>query len=179
MKCAVYIHNIRRRNTFILRYSRTNLKAMCISVWGVKLCNALPVNIKEILYRLRGRVVKGVGHLDHVWSYGGREVVSSIADRGNIVGWVFHPNRWLVMHQSHWAPGTPRFTPVHGPGWTGEYRGLNRSAIVMDRDDAWWTWMNRGSFRWFLTCQKPPWWTLEEREGEPDLGEPCWIVLTP
>ena len=22
----------------------------------------------------------------------------------------------LVMPQSHWAPGTPRFTPVHGPG---------------------------------------------------------------
>ena len=41
--------------------------------------------------RLRGRVVKGMGHLDHVWSYGVREV-----DRGNIVGWVFHPTRWLV-----------------------------------------------------------------------------------
>ena len=38
----------------------------------------------------RGRVVKGVRHLDHVWSYGLREVVSSIPDRGNIVGWVFH-----------------------------------------------------------------------------------------
>ena len=43
--------------------------------------------------RLRGRVVKGVGHLDHVWSYGVREVVSSIPDRGNIVGWVFHPDQ--------------------------------------------------------------------------------------
>ena len=32
------------------------------------------------------RVVKGVGHLDHVRSYGVREVVSSIPDRGNIVG---------------------------------------------------------------------------------------------
>ena len=42
------IHNTRSRNTFIVRYSRTNLKAMCISVWGVKLWNALPVNIKEI-----------------------------------------------------------------------------------------------------------------------------------
>ena len=59
-------HNIGRRNTFILRYSRTNLKAMCISVWGVKLYNALPANMKEIIYRLRGRVVKGVGHLGHV-----------------------------------------------------------------------------------------------------------------
>ena len=29
------IHNSRSRNTFIVRYSRTNLKAMCISVWGV------------------------------------------------------------------------------------------------------------------------------------------------
>ena len=36
--------------------------------------------------RLRGRVVKDVGHLDHVRSYGVREVVSSIPDRGNIVG---------------------------------------------------------------------------------------------
>ena len=36
--------------------------------------------------RLRGRVVKGVGHIDHVRSYGVREVVSSIPDRGNIVG---------------------------------------------------------------------------------------------
>ena len=42
------IHNTRSRNTFIVRYSRTNLKAMCISVWGVKLWNALPVYIKEI-----------------------------------------------------------------------------------------------------------------------------------
>ena len=42
------MYNTRSRNTFIVRYSRTNLKAMCISVWGVKLWNALPVNIKEI-----------------------------------------------------------------------------------------------------------------------------------
>ena len=42
------IHNTRSRNTFIVRYSRTNLKAICISVWGVKLWNALPVYIKEI-----------------------------------------------------------------------------------------------------------------------------------
>ena len=40
-----------------------------------------------------GRVVKGVGHLDHVWSCGVREVVSSIPDRSNIVGWVFHPDQ--------------------------------------------------------------------------------------
>ena len=37
-----------------------------------------------------------VGHLDHVWSYGVRKVVSAIPDEGNIVGWVFHPTRWLV-----------------------------------------------------------------------------------
>ena len=42
------IHNTLSRNTFIVRYSRTSLKAMCISVWGVKLWNALPVYIKEI-----------------------------------------------------------------------------------------------------------------------------------
>ena len=42
------IHNTRSRNTFIVRYSRTNLKAVCISVWGVKLWNALTVNIKQI-----------------------------------------------------------------------------------------------------------------------------------
>ena len=42
------IHNTRSRNTFIARYSRTNLKAMCLSVWGVKLWNALSVYIKEI-----------------------------------------------------------------------------------------------------------------------------------
>ena len=39
-------------------------------------------DLKEVC----GRVVKGVGHLDHVRSYGVREVVSSIPDRGNIVG---------------------------------------------------------------------------------------------
>ena len=51
----------------------------------------LPILTRSHL--VRGRVVKGVGHLDHVWSYGAREVVSSIPDRGNIVGWVFHPDR--------------------------------------------------------------------------------------
>ena len=34
--------------------------------------------------------------LPNVWSYGGRKVLSSNPDRGNIVGWVFHPTRWLV-----------------------------------------------------------------------------------
>ena len=48
-------------------------------------------------------MVKGVGHLEYVWSYGAREVVSSIPDRGNIlVGWVFHPTRWLVRFSLVW-----------------------------------------------------------------------------
>ena len=52
--------------------------------------------------RRRGRVGKGMGDLDHVWSYGVREVVTSIPDRGNIVGWVFHPNRWLARFSLIW-----------------------------------------------------------------------------
>ena len=44
-KRSQHIHNIRSRNTLIVRYSRTNLKVMCISVWGVNVWNALPVNI--------------------------------------------------------------------------------------------------------------------------------------
>ena len=60
-------------------------------------CTALTLSSRSESNRLRGRVVKGVvGHLDHVWSYGVREVVSSIPDRGNIAGWVFHPTRTLV-----------------------------------------------------------------------------------
>ena len=50
----------------------------------------------------RGRVGKGIGHLAHVWSYGVREVVSSNPDRGNIVGWVFHPTRWLARFSLIW-----------------------------------------------------------------------------
>ena len=58
------------------------------------------------VYNCRALSDRGVSHsvglsvlvcdVDHVWSYGVREVVSSIPDRGNIVGWVFHPTRWLV-----------------------------------------------------------------------------------
>ena len=50
-------------------------------------------------------MVKGVGHLAHVWSYCARDVVSSIPDRGNIVlvGWVFHPTRWLVRFSLIWT----------------------------------------------------------------------------
>ena len=48
LKRSQNIHKTRSRNTFIVRHWRTNLKAICISVWGVKLWNALPVNIKEL-----------------------------------------------------------------------------------------------------------------------------------
>ena len=40
---------------------------------------------RVLLDRRRGQVVKGMGHLDHVWSYGVRKVVSLIPDRGNIL----------------------------------------------------------------------------------------------
>ena len=39
----------------------------------------------------------------YVWSYGVREVVSSIPDRGNIVGWVvLYPTRWLARFSLIW-----------------------------------------------------------------------------
>ena len=46
----------------------------------------------QLRYFHHGRVVKGLGHLDHVWNYGLREVVSSIPDRGNIVGCNYRPS---------------------------------------------------------------------------------------
>ena len=66
--------------------------------WSFRLCTTVRSsttvsNTDHAQLCLRGRVVKGVGHLDHVWSCGVREVVSSIPDRGNIVGWVFHPDQ--------------------------------------------------------------------------------------
>ena len=36
------------------------------------------------------------------WRHGEREVVSSIPGRGNIVGWVFHPSRWLERFSLIW-----------------------------------------------------------------------------
>ena len=36
------------------------------------------------------------------WRYGVRKVVSSNPDRGNIVGWVFHPTRWLERFSLIW-----------------------------------------------------------------------------
>ena len=50
-----------------------------------------PTNVQDI-----------VGHLAHVWSHGVREVVSSNPDRDNIVGWVFHPTRWLARFFLIW-----------------------------------------------------------------------------
>ena len=41
------VHHTCRMNTFIVTYSRTNMKAMCLSVVGVKLWNMLPENIKD------------------------------------------------------------------------------------------------------------------------------------
>ena len=45
---SLNVHHTRRMNTFIDTYSRTNMKAMCLSVAGVKLWNMLPENIKDI-----------------------------------------------------------------------------------------------------------------------------------
>ena len=36
------------------------------------------------------------------WHYGVRKVVSSIPGRGNIIGWVFHPTRWLARFSLIW-----------------------------------------------------------------------------
>ena len=64
---------------------------------GAKICS---YSFNTINNRCRGRVVRA--HLDHVWSCGVREVMSSNPDRGNIVGWVFHPTRWLVRFSLIW-----------------------------------------------------------------------------
>ena len=44
------------------------------------------------------------------WHYGVRKVVSSIPGRGNIVGWVFHPTRWLERFSLIWLPVKQRVT---------------------------------------------------------------------
>ena len=36
------------------------------------------------------------------WRHGVRKVVSSIPGRGNILGWVFHPTRWLERFSLIW-----------------------------------------------------------------------------
>ena len=60
------------------------------------------ITVGAMYLRRRGRVSKGMGHLPHVWSLGVRKVVSSIPGRGNIVGWVFHPTRWLARFSLIW-----------------------------------------------------------------------------
>ena len=62
----------------------------------------ISVLFKVRTYVRRGRVDNGVGHLAHGWGYGVREVVSSNADRGNIVGGFFHPTRWLARFSLIW-----------------------------------------------------------------------------
>ena len=37
----------RRINTFVMVQARTNIKAMCLSVYGVKLWNSLPNNLRD------------------------------------------------------------------------------------------------------------------------------------
>ena len=76
----------------------------------------------------------------------------------------------LLMPQSHWAPGTPRFTPVHGPGWTGEYRGLNRSP-------PWWTGMMHDGPGW-TGGLSGGFWHVKNNRGEPwrtGKGSPTWV----
>ena len=71
---------------------RGKLAGACVRMCVKLTIVVLPVSVYDILVRqqrhcqpstcvIRGRVVKGVGHLDHGWSYGVREVVSSIPDR--------------------------------------------------------------------------------------------------
>ena len=57
---------------------------------------------------------EGCGHLDHVWSYGVREVMSSILDRGNIVGLVFHQNRFI---RSYYRPRRPLVAVAEATRW--------------------------------------------------------------
>ena len=76
-------------------------------------------------YRRRGRVSKGVGHLAHVWSRGVRKVVSSNPDRGNIVGWVFHPTRWLARFSLIWICLSFQILNLFrtlSSWWSGNYR---------------------------------------------------------
>ena len=53
------------------------------SRWKFPSCSSAHNYLSETFDRRRGRVGRGVGHLDHVLSYGVREVVSSIPDRDN------------------------------------------------------------------------------------------------
>ena len=41
------VHSTRQKKSFVMVQVRTNLKAMCLSVYGVKLWNTLPDEIKN------------------------------------------------------------------------------------------------------------------------------------
>ena len=88
--------------------------------WFLKLLELSTSNIQ-----CRGRVSKGVGHLAHVWSHGVRKVVSSNPDRGNIVGWVFHPTRWLARFSLIWICLSFQILNLFrtlSSWWSGNYR---------------------------------------------------------
>ena len=65
-------------------------------------------NLASLCLTIRGRVTAAVAEWLgrrtpwSCWRYGEREVVSSIPGRGNIVGWVFHPSRWLERFSLIW-----------------------------------------------------------------------------
>ena len=74
-------------------------------------------------------------------------------------------------------PGSPRSMDRGEPGWTGEYRGLNRSATVMDRDGPGWCLMDLdepGVFPVVFDMSK----TTVVNLGGPGRGaRPGWTVL--
>ena len=45
------VHSTRQNNSFVMVQVRTNLKAMCLSVYGVNLWNTPPDDIKIELYQ--------------------------------------------------------------------------------------------------------------------------------
>ena len=76
-----------------------------------------------------------------------------------------------LMHQSHWAPGTPRFTPVHEPGSTGGW------TVV----PPWWTGMMpdgpgglSGGFWHVKNHRGEPWRTGKGSPTWVNRVEPCW-----
>ena len=42
------VHNTRKKNTFVALQARTTLMTMCLSVYGVKIWNALPEIMKQL-----------------------------------------------------------------------------------------------------------------------------------
>ena len=72
------------------------------------------------------------------------------------------------------VPLGSRYSPVHGPGWTGEYRGLNRVP-------PWWTGMMPDGPGWtgglsggFWHVKNQPWRTGKGSPTWVNLVEPCW-----